>query len=170
LLDGTRVEPAYNTLPEYEPLPGDHIGQACRSLLAIAPAFMIFNGIRVEAQTGVTIAYLIGKYQSLRAARADRVDEKQTWTDTAVEANRRLDAYLRELCPTLPKEYGMPVDGVRQAYSLMTEQLFKLGEQINALKRHYNDAIARGNALEAELGGIREALGRAAFDKLTKRK
>ena len=48
-------EPREPELRELKTRPGHEIGEACRELVAMAPAFMIFNDVRVEARPGDTV-------------------------------------------------------------------------------------------------------------------
>ena len=51
--------------------------------------------------------------------------EQESWIEVAAEANRNLDAYLREVMPELPEHYGMPADGVRMVVKKLQKQLEK---------------------------------------------
>lgn len=42
------------------------------------------------------------------------LNECEAWRRVAVESNKAIDTYLRELMPGLPEHYGMPVDGIRR--------------------------------------------------------
>jgi chromosome segregation ATPase len=52
--------------------------------------------------------------------------EFQAWSRVAAKANRELDAYLRKVHPSLPKHYGMPVDGVRTVIEAEREAVREL--------------------------------------------
>lgn len=43
-------------------------------------------------------------------------DEQKAWIAVAVESNKAIDAFCREVFPDLPEHCGMPVDGVRKAF------------------------------------------------------
>lgn len=53
-----------------------------------------------------------------REAEAD-----QAWIKVAVESNQAVDKYLRSVDPSLPKHYGMPVDGVRRVIQTLQTEL-----------------------------------------------
>lgn len=44
----------------------------------------------------------------------EAVQECEAWRRVAVDSNKAIDAYLRQLDPALPEHYGMPVDGIRR--------------------------------------------------------
>jgi len=45
--------------------------------------------------------------------RSLRIAELEAWQSVAVDSNKAIEKYLREKCPALPEEYGMPLDAVR---------------------------------------------------------
>lgn len=56
-------------LRELEVMAGENISRACEALAKAAPAFMVFNGTRVEAAAGDTPETLFRVWQADRAAR-----------------------------------------------------------------------------------------------------
>jgi hypothetical protein len=52
--------------------------------------------------------------QDLMRQRRQTIAEQKAWIHVAVEAFKELDNYLRTIDPSLPRHYGMPVDGVRR--------------------------------------------------------
>jgi hypothetical protein len=48
--------------PEMRVEPGEGIGEACKKLAAVAPAFMVFNGITVDARLGATPGELAAQW------------------------------------------------------------------------------------------------------------
>lgn len=67
--------------------------------------------------------------EAFEAAFGPAETELEAWSQVAAESNHALDAYLREVDPTLPEHYGMPVDGVRQVVE-------KLQLNLESLRRY----------------------------------
>lgn len=72
-------------------------------------------------------AYRDGYDDGYRAGSKHRLKdyptEAEAWMAVAVEANRDLDAYLREVMPELPEHYGMPVNGVRKVVQKLQDDI-----------------------------------------------
>jgi hypothetical protein len=77
-------------MKEIEGLPGIHISDACRRLVESAPAFMTFNGIRLESGSGVTAGDLEAIYHAeMERLRAKHEAEREAFEATA-EGQRTL--------------------------------------------------------------------------------
>lgn len=63
------------------------------------------------------------------------MDEVRAWNEVAAQSNRDVDAYLRTVDPTLPREYGMPVDGVRRVVESLRHETTDRGRVFAALDR-----------------------------------
>ncbi len=60
--------------------------------------------------------------------------EHRGWRAVAVQSNRDVDAYLRQVMPDLQEHYGMPVDGVRQVVEDARAQKDVRDERVAAVK------------------------------------
>lgn len=80
------------------------------------------NAIDMASTLAITIEserwYTLEEYRHDMVADIRRLvgiaEDRIAWSDVAAESNRAIDAYLREVDPTLPEHYGMPVDGIRR--------------------------------------------------------
>lgn len=61
----------------------------------------------------IVIGYLLRA--TIRLLRSIKAGD--AWIRVAEDSNRDIDQLLREYDPTLPKHYGMPVDGIRMAFA-----------------------------------------------------
>ena len=107
-------------MQEYEALAGDHIRYACTKLAAMAPAFMMFNDIRVEAQPGDTVAVLEARYDAAMAAvRAKREADEKAFSATpegqARNAEMRANAE-EEKKRQRARLAGIKLTGVRERF------------------------------------------------------
>ena len=92
-------------MKEMKPEPGERIDLACDRLRALAPAFMVFNGIRVEAQPGDTVGVLCERWNEACDARQREYEatKDQAAKDHAArvkrleEENERMRSVLEEL-------------------------------------------------------------------------
>ena len=77
-----------NTVQEYRPLTGDTVEYACVKLITLAPAFMLFNGVRVEAQPGDTPDAVLSRLTTARTERCRCVERvrKCVTEDDCVDA------------------------------------------------------------------------------------
>jgi seryl-tRNA synthetase len=59
----------------------------------------------------------------------NEVLEQRAWIRVAAESNGAVDAYLKQIEPSLKVPYGMPVDGVRHVIEMLQEQIRILREK-----------------------------------------
>lgn len=77
-------------MKEMEAHAGDHIARACERLAKSAPAFMLFNDIRIEAQAGATAGDLVARYQAESARRSAEYEAKRRAYDATDEVQRKI--------------------------------------------------------------------------------
>lgn len=77
-------------MKEVEAYAGDHISRACERLAAAAPAFMMFNEVRIEAQPGSAPGDLVAYYHSESEKRAEAYRAKQRAFDATPEGQRKI--------------------------------------------------------------------------------
>jgi hypothetical protein len=77
-------------MKRYEPSGGEHIDRACERLVAMAPAFMVFNDIRVEAKRGDAAGDLKARWQrSMEEARVE-AEKKRAAFEATPEGQKKL--------------------------------------------------------------------------------
>lgn len=86
--------------------------------------FMLKDKTTEEKQT--TLGDLIKEDELFNALRAENqalrteLECEKAWNQVAMESNKAVDAYLREVHSGLPEHYGMPVDGIRLVVEALT--------------------------------------------------
>lgn len=92
--------------------PGETLAEACKKLANCAPAFMVFNGLRVDAQIGDSAETLYGRYNE---AWERRHEEHLKTKDVELQIGRRYADMLEEIrkawqFPTIDKVVETLVD------------------------------------------------------------
>lgn len=77
-------------MKEYEPLAGDHIDRACATLVSMAPAFMKFNDVRIEALGGESAGDLVATYHAEMDRLRAKLEAEQCAFDATPEGQRRI--------------------------------------------------------------------------------
>lgn len=77
-------------MKELDGLAGTHINDACERLVKNAPAFMVFNDVRLEAVPGVTAGDLVARYHAeMDRLRAEH-EEKRKAFEATPEGQKKL--------------------------------------------------------------------------------
>ena len=107
-------------MKEVEAMAGDHISGACERLAAEAPAFMMFNDVRLEAIPGVAAGDLVARYHAEMKRLASEHDAKRKAFDATPEGQRQIaeakrakDEENRRQAAALA---AIEASGVRQKY------------------------------------------------------
>jgi hypothetical protein len=107
-------------MKEVEAHAGDHISRACERLAANAPAFMMFNEIRIEAREGETAGDLAGKYHVESDKRAKEYEAERRAFDATPEGQRKLEEARRARAAEQTKQAeilaAIERDGTRKKY------------------------------------------------------
>ena len=65
-------------------------------------------------------------------ARRDKLLEAQNnWITVAAQSNKDIDEYLKKIDPTLPDQYGMPLDGVKHVIRNLLNNLMEAYHPVN---------------------------------------
>ena len=101
-------------MKEYEPCCGDSIEHACAALVAMAPAFMLFNDTRVEAQPGDTAGDVHARWDAGMAAAQTVRDAKQRAFDATPEGRATIAAAERRQAARLAAQPAS-LEGIERA-------------------------------------------------------
>ena len=96
--------------------------------------------------------WLLEEFRSVaEAAEAplrQQINHDKGWIEVAVESNKAIDSYLRELEPDLEEHYGMPVDGIRK---VLKGQLAAAGDQLVEMAETLTEARAEHDRLRERI-------------------
>lgn len=81
---------------------------------------LLRDELRVEREK---VAKLLAATKEMQAEYKKELGKLEDWITAAVQSNREVDAYLRSVDMSLPKTYGMPIDGVRMVIQGLQMQL-----------------------------------------------
>lgn len=108
-------------MKEIQGLAGEHIEKACAKLAREAPAFMVFNGVRVEAKLGDTAGDLQARWSEGMDLAAKEYERKRAAHEATPEgqaelaaARRRADDEKRARTEALA---GIEASGVRTKFA-----------------------------------------------------
>lgn len=110
--------------------PGEHISHACKQLAKAAPAFMVFNDIRVEAAEGESAETLFSRWnaESIRRSEEHEASEARKQHDQEMVINAANDL--------VDAAHGFELDGPVLTYTRELERrLVVAGYRVATPKR-----------------------------------
>lgn len=133
-------------MKEYRSMPGDHISEACDRLVAQAPAFMVFNGIRLEATGAESAKDLVAKYHQECERQVEEYRRSPKYAKDQAEANARQErdeAVRKEALDRIERS------GVRTRFP-WTEAMYEISGFGGAYEAACRDMVYAGLAWLAE--------------------
>jgi predicted nucleic acid-binding Zn-ribbon protein len=127
----------------YEPIPSEELQQlrdAMRAGLSMQQCRRLISELERAERERQRLQDEIENVRVGRSAMRDalllelqelrkEVAEQKAWIQVAAESNGAVDAYLKQIEPSLEEPYGMPVDGVRRVVEMLQEQIRILREK-----------------------------------------
>jgi len=105
---------------EIDPGAGEHIDKACEKLVRAAPAFMVFNGVRVEAKVGDTAGDLHARWsEDMRLASEEHQRKRLAYEQTPAGKAELALAQTRsaeEKCQSAAILRDVAASGVRERF------------------------------------------------------
>ena len=149
-------------MKEVQVSPGENIARACERLAAEAPAFMVFNDIRVEAAPGEAASDLCGRWSAEMDRRRAEYESSDAYKAHQAEAawRRVEEARVRE-----ESMRAVEASGVREKYP-WTDAMGEISGFGGGYEQACRDMVYAGLAWVQNHPGVSFADARAELDKI----